>query len=324
MIPKKEKVLERAKELFYDQAYRSGMQNVNSPEDSELLEGGFYAQAKSELMMSLSRKHEEYGNYNDTMENLAKFEPKETIPFNVKEALDNGFFICGTSQCGKSTLAKHLVKKLIEHGVAVKVLDVSKVWMRDSPISQITEVSTDQSVYSWFDGSEVLDLSMLDARARVLFVNQYCKQIYVKHVKGFREPEFLIFEDAQTYLPNGSMRLSVRRSPIYDGVLDVVTVGANFGLRFGLITQFPALVDKSPVKITMQRYFGLTWEKNDIAYIKFFIGKEASEQLRSLNKGEFVYQYKDRIEKIQTEIYKSHNTTSEDKAFTYKLEVCVA
>jgi hypothetical protein len=72
MIPKKEKVLERAKELFYDQAYRSGMQNVNSPEDSELLEGGFYAQAKSELMMSLSRKHEEYENYNDTMENFKK------------------------------------------------------------------------------------------------------------------------------------------------------------------------------------------------------------------------------------------------------------
>jgi energy-coupling factor transporter ATP-binding protein EcfA2 len=335
-IPKREQVLQLAKELYFNDMAKSGINNFNDPEPNELSESGYCALATSMLMRSedseykthIEEEARELGLIKEKNESTENFENSSDLKFDVKEAMDNGFFVCGTSQCGKSTLVKHLAKKLIEANVNVKVLDVSRVWLHDSPISQVTEVSTSQNLYYWFNGSEILDLSMLDARARVLFVNQYCKQIYVKHVKGFREPEFLIFEDAQTYLPNGSMKISVRKTPIYDGVLDIVTVGANYNLRFGLITQFPALVDKSPVKITMQRYFGLTWEKNDIAYIKFFIGKEASEQLRSLNKGEFVYQYKDRIEKIQTEIFrpiqKVQKVANEMWYKNYKFEVCIA
>ena len=227
------------------------------------------------------------------------------IPFDVKECMDNGFFVCGTSQSGKTNLAKHLAQKLIEAGIRVIVMDTSQAWSHDSPITIITEVTPEISHYDWHDESEILDLSKLASRDRIIFVNQFCKQIYARHVYGYRELEFIIFEEAQTYLPNGCMRLSVRKTPIYDGVLDIVTVGANYSLRFGLITQFPALVDKSPVKITMQRYFGLTWEKNDVGYIKFFINKEWAEQLKTLQKGEFIYQYRGIVERIRTEIFKS-------------------
>ena len=80
----------------------------------------------------------------------------------------------------------------------------------------------------------------------------------------------------------------------------LITVGANFNISFGLITQFAAEVSKLPVKATQQRYFGLTSEPNDIRYIRGFIGKEQAEELRNLSVGEFIYSYRNKIQRFQT------------------------
>jgi hypothetical protein len=58
----------------------------------------------------------------------------------------------------------------------------------------------------------------------------------------------------------------------------LVTVGANFDLRFALLTQFSALVDEALVKTCDQRYFDATWESNDSAYLEGFLGKEWETQ----------------------------------------------
>jgi hypothetical protein len=98
-----------------------------------------------------------------------------------------------------------------------------------------------------------------------------------------------------------------------------VTVGANFNLRFGAITQFPAMLDKALVKITQQRYFGFTTENNDLNYVKGFVGKEHTDRLNkdgtpnqnsvfNLQKGQFLYQLRNRIEKIQSCKYENPTT----------------
>lgn len=117
--------------------------------------------------------------------------------------------------------------------------------------------------------------------------------------------------------------MSVRKNPIYDGVLDLVTVGANYGLRFGLITQFPALVDKAPVKIASQRYFGLTWEKNDIGYIQFFIGKEQGTRLKTLATGEFIYQPRGTTEKVKCSKFLSTSNDSHKNPW-FKVSIVVS
>lgn len=225
------------------------------------------------------------------------------VPFDIALAIDSGFYVSGTSQSGKTNLAKLLVQRLLDHNIACYVLDASKAWTHDTPIDNVLYVSEKEKQYSW-SGSAVFDISGLAARKKVLFVNTLCHDIYEKHVNGYERKEFIIFEEAQLYIPAGSMRLAVRRSSPCESVLDVVTVGANYGLRFGLITQFPALVDKPPVKITQQRYFGWTWERNDVAYVKAFIGKEWAAKLQSLQKGEFIYQCRDKTELIKTPLYK--------------------
>lgn len=226
------------------------------------------------------------------------------VPFDILLAVDSGFYVSGTSQSGKTNLAKHLVQQLIDKGIRCYVLDSSRAWTHDTPIKEILEVTTQTQQYIW-QASTVFDISTLNARQKVLFVNQLCHDIYEMHLDGFIDKEFIIFEEAQTYLPQGCMRLATRKSNPLESVLDVVTVGANYGLRFGLITQFPALVDKPPVKITQQRYFGWTWERNDVNYVKAFIGKEWAAKLQSLQKGEFIYQCRDKTELIKTALFKT-------------------
>jgi hypothetical protein len=98
---------------------------------------------------------------------------------------------------------------------------------------------------------------------------------------------------------NGCFRSTKKYAPM----IDLVTVGANYNLRFGLITQFPAMVDKAPVKISQQRYFGWTTEKNDLDYIRKFIGKGYLDEIKNLRKGEFLYQCRNEIAKFSTKPY---------------------
>ena len=240
-----------------------------------------------------------------------------TVPFDVKLAVDSGFYVSGTSQSGKTNLAKLIVQRLIDNGIACYVMDASKAWMHDTPIRNVLLVNERETRYDW-EESTTFDISGLAARKKVLFVNQFCHDLYKMHVDGYAMKEFIIFEEAQLYIPSGSLRLAIRRSSPCESVLDVVTVGANYGLRFGLITQFPALVDKPPVKITQQRYFGWTWERNDVAYIKAFLGKEWAVKLQSLQKGEFIYQCRDKTELIKTAKYEACGTVETRFNFAYQ------
>ena len=233
--------------------------------------------------------------------NFEKIEKTNKIPFDVKEALDTGFSCMGTSQSGKTNLAKWLVQELLKHDITVFVIDASQAWLRETPIHKHIQIYGDEKEIE-FDKSAVFDISALKARKKIHFVDQLCQFLYNSHVDGItRKHEFLVFEEAQVYMPQGSFRLSTRKKSMLESVVDIVTIGANFNLRFGVITQFPAMVDKSPVKICQQRYFGWTTEKNDMTYIKHFIGKEWAKKLTELERGEFIYNYRGQKELIKTE-----------------------
>lgn len=250
------------------------------------------------------------------------FETKMSIPFDVKEACETGFYTSGTSGSGKTTLAKHLVESLLFNGCIVMVLDASRAWCppNSTPIRNVVKLNTpiwnNPDDYSVID--TVFDMSKLSVSERFTFCDQLCKGVMNSRVNVYNPKTlpwlFLIFEEAQLYLSNGCMR-SLRR---YGNVLNVVSNGRNFNVRFGLITQFPANVDKAPVKITQQRYFGWTTEKNDLAYIKSFLNtKQELEQLKNLNKLEFLFQYRGRVEKIKIAPYGMLPTQRQTNDFSY-------
>ncbi len=234
---------------------------------------------------------------------------KLAVPYNVVEGRDTGFFIAGTSQTGKSTLAKHIVQQIIDSGDCVYVLDVSKTWSENSPIQKVYEYKNeDNDIELAPTVSAVLDIADLGFERRIKFVNAFTKMVTMWHRKqGHKKaPQaFIFYEESHTYFPNGCFRSPRKYAPC----VDLVTIGANYNLRFGLITQFPALVDKTLVTITQQRYFGRTTEPNDLNYIKNFIGKkwikdDNPDRIQRFGKGQFLYNYND-IEKIQSTPYQA-------------------
>jgi hypothetical protein len=232
------------------------------------------------------------------------------IPFDLTESKDTGFYVSGTTQSGKTTLAKHLVKQLTDNGINCYVLDISKAWPGLCSIDNVVEVkSTDTEINVPANQSSIIDLSELGYTPRIKYVTAFCKAIYNYHKdKGFKKApfEFVIFEEAHTYFPNGCFRSPKQ----FSSCIDLATVGANFNLRFGAITQFPASLDKALVKVCQQRYFGWSTEMNDLNYIKSFVGKEYTspnvkgktnaDSVFNLQKGQFLYQLRNKIEKIQS------------------------
>ena len=222
------------------------------------------------------------------------------IPFSITEAMQSGFYISGARQmAGKTNLAKWLVKLLIDSGITVYVCDVSQAWLRGTPIPHCVYIPNGRGKIDITRQSTVFDMSALTLGERIAFVNSFAESIYKSHVNGYEHPELIVFEEAQTYLPNGCMR-SLRK---YTPVVDYITVGGNYNTSFGIITQFPAMVDKAPVKAAQQRYFGLSTEENDKTYIKSFIGKKHLENLINLRLGEFLYQNRGNVSKFQCEKY---------------------
>lgn len=236
------------------------------------------------------------------------------IPFDLVEARDTGAIVTGTTQSGKTTLAKHLVERLTDNGDICYVLDISQAWPNQCSIDEVVEIPPNStSIQVPTHNSAVIDLSALEYTKRIKYVIAFCKAIYAHNVSyGFkRAPQkYIVFEEGHTYFYNG-----VFRSPrVFSPCIDIVTVGANFNLRFLAVTQFPAMIDKALVKVCQQRYFGWSTEMNDLNYIKAFVGKQYvtptnkdgspnENSVFNLRKGQFLYQLRNKIEKIQSAPY---------------------
>jgi hypothetical protein len=239
---------------------------------------------------------------------------KEQVPFNLESALRTGITLVGTRQCGKTTLANYFTDLLIEKGILVYVIDPTRAWMtrrHDLHVLSIPQPTRYSDQLSWEFENTLFDVSRLSTFDQQSFCELFCKTMLGTVIdlqdNGTHTPQIWVwFEEAHTPMPLWAF--SGKRLP-ETGRL--ITQGANFGISFGLITQFAAMVAKLPVKATQQRYFGLTSEPNDIKYLRSFIGKEWSEQLRGLDVGEFIYNAGNTIKRFQ------HKPQQEEMVYQY-------
>lgn len=203
---------------------------------------------------------------------MSPTESKIQIPFDLKKALKSGFFISGTSGSGKTNLAFNLAEILMENGVVVFAFDPSQAWMQNSSIPFYKTIDENTEKF-WLksDQSIIFDISLLYVKDQRSFVEKIAKSLFMQKVKNpkVRFWTVLIFEESQLYLQQSAMR-----SKAYMEMMRLITVGRNYKLRYGLITQFPSMIDKLCVKMTQQRYFGYSDEKNDLDYVNCFIPNE--------------------------------------------------
>jgi len=227
------------------------------------------------------------------------------FPFDIKKALKSGWFLSGTSGSGKTNLAYQLADRLIKAGVVVYVFDPSQAWKKFSNIKNWIQVRRGEYKLRFPKKESVIfDISHLYVPEQREFVESFCRSLFIQRTFG-PEPDhwiFLIFEEAQIYLHQHAMR-----SKAYQEVMRLITVGRNpaYKIRFGLITQFAATVDKLCVKMTEQRYFGYSDELNDKKYLQNFVGKENIAKLDTLKVGEFLYDVGKVTKHIKTPLFQS-------------------
>jgi len=226
------------------------------------------------------------------------------FPFDISEALKSGTFTSGTSQSGKTNLNFWLANELMKNGVIVYVFDPSQAWVKKSSIPRcITLKNPLPLTCDLVNDSTIYDISRLHVDEQCEFVEKFCKTLFEARVDSEHRPKtYLMFEEAHLYFPEGCMRAKAYRE-----ALRVVTVGANFNIRFGLITQWASMVDKKIVKFPKQKYLGYSDEKNDKEYLRSFIGDRV-EELETLKTGEFLYDYGKTTKRIQTPLFRASCT----------------
>jgi len=332
--PNKQAIVERATKLWRINRMRNGQPYENTPEESELSEEGFLSVAATELMRSEDTEYKTWleKEYTEcvlgmqaTQQNLANTQQVEKpqymeqpIPFDLNEAMRSGVSVLGGRQCGKTTLANQLTD-IIKRQAIVYVIDPSMAWLRrrrDFTVLTIPLRTRHEVNLTWNWQNTIFDTSMLNPNEQRDFTELFA-QVTLRGLISIPEQArpnvWLWLEEAHNSLP-----LWIFHSKQMPELKRLITVGANFNVSFGLITQFAAEVSKLPIKATQQRYFGQTSEPNDLGYIRKFIGKDQAEQLRDLATGEFFYSYRNTVKRFRTTtIERNLNSPKQQIVFSY-------
>jgi len=291
--PRKEEIIAKALELYYYDMAKSGIQNVNTPEISELCESGYLSSARSSLMHNLETQHSEWIHNGSESENFVDFQ------FDDAEAMRTTSFVSGSRGVGKSDVAMRIAQELHNEGITVIVFDPSMDWLKRSSIAQYFTVKpfSDLPIP---ETSTIFDISRLTPNQAQQTVERFCKMLFEFQVDTAVKRFYIVFEEAQIYFP-----LSALSSKNTQNTMRLLTVGRNFNVSMCAISQFPALVSKELIKHSGQLFLGYASEPNTLTYWKGILGKKA-EQLKELDNGEFIYFNRNKISKINIEPFESN------------------
>jgi hypothetical protein len=289
--PRREQILQLAKELYFNDMAKSGIQNFNTPEPNELAESGYISSAKSELMRNLETKHAEWLNNGSDLE-------IEPFSFNVSEGMATTSFVSGSRGVGKTDLCAYIADRLMNEGITVIVFDPSTDWIQRSSISQYFTVKAFSDL-PIPETSIIFDISQLTPNEAQNCVERFSKRLFEFQLNNSAKRFYLIFEEAQTYFPLNSLRSRKTQNSIR-----LICVGRNIGVSACAVSQFPSLIDKELVKHSGQIYIGYSTELNLLVYWKGILGSYA-EKLKELSNGQFVYYHRNKISLTEIEPYQN-------------------
>jgi len=295
-MPNKQEIMQKARELYARDCYKRGcpdLANVN-PEDYELAQNGFTAVARSELMRDTSKaENSHWSGYNENLEN------SDDLKFNLEEAMKSGVLVSGTTGTGKSDVGMYLTDQLMKEGIIVVVFDSSQDWIHRSGVAQY-QTLTIPRIDKIPERSAIFDISRLSVQGRQNLIESFSETLYrCQSMNPSRKQYFLVFEEGSSYFREGFMR-----GKRFSNTAMLMSEGRNYGVRFMVITQFFASLDKMSMRYMRQRYFGYTDELNDVSYVKAFLGDQASK-LKDLSAGQFIYYNAGKTTKISIEPYES-------------------
>jgi len=228
---------------------------------------------------------------------------KYELPLDFEEAVEKTGCCCvGGNQTGKTNTMMNIADLLLKKGIIIQVFDISQVWQKKSSVPNYISVEPGKKYSFSLDQSLIWDLSGLYTDDIHGFAENTIGTIFMEQSKkpeSERSYIFFIFEEAQIYLYQGCSR---KKS--YREAFRMVTVGANYNIRFGAITPRPALLDKAVLETSRQLYlFGISG-KNNLNALKPYLD-ERVEELVGLKTGECLYKYRDIIQPCKIPLFKS-------------------
>jgi hypothetical protein len=292
MMPNRKEIVAKAIEIYYSDMAKSGIQNFNTPEDAELLESGYIASAKSELLHNLNTRNAEWFIDSESAE-TSEFQ------FDAKEAMQTTAFVSGSRGVGKSDVCMRIAERLQNGGIIVIAFDPSMDWLKRSNIARYVTVAP-YSDLPIPETSTIFDISRLTPNQAQECVEEFCKKLFEFQVGNSTKRFYLVLEEAQIYFPLNSLRSRKTQNS-----MRLLTVGRNFNVSMCAVSQFPALIDKEMIKHSGQIWIGYASEPNSLKYWRGIIGKHA-EKLRELQNGQFVYYCRNKINTIEIEVYESN------------------
>jgi len=296
--PNRKAIIEKATELYYRDMAKSGIENFNSPELSELSESGYLSSAKSSLMHNLETKNGEW------IHNGSELENSDDLKFDLNEAMKSGVIVSGTTGTGKSDVGMYLTDELMKEGIIVVCFDSSQDWQKRSSIPQY-QTLTIPHIDTVPENSVIFDISRLSVQGRQNLIESFSETLYrCQSMNPSRKQYFLVFEEGSSYFREGFMR-----GKRFSNTAMLMSEGRNYGVRFMVITQFFASIDKMSMRYMRQRYFGSTNEPRDVEYITRFFSREQKQEiektLRSLDAGAFLYMNGSETKRINISPYES-------------------
>jgi len=287
--PRKAEIIEKAKQMWFDDQLRQGFQPTTNPERSELQESGYLSLAMTELMQNDDKKYTEWV-HNDILD-------VKDLVFDVELAKRRGTFISGSRGSGKSNLGKILADRLIKDGCIVKVFDNSQIW-RHSNIPNLLVVKPDKhgkiDVQIDFYKSYVFDISHLYIKIQRLFTEFVIRTEFNYQANMTERKEHIyIFEECELLVGTHNRSEEIMR---------LVCVGRNFDLSYIALAQRLAMVSTSLISQCGQMYFGQAHEENDKKKLRNWLGSHTNE-LEDLSIGEFLYKNGKYVEKLRTPLF---------------------
>lgn len=220
--------------------------------------------------------------------------PIKSFVFDIDEAMKSGVYISGTTGAGKSDIAMYCADQLRKSGIIVMIFDPSQDWITRYPISYIVKFLINRSDDA-LNGDlnrvklkdAIFDTSNLTTLQYQELADKFCWLLYKYQADlkpEFRQRFFIFFEEAQIVFPEGVMKAKRLQN-----VVRLATVGRNYGIRLGIVTQFAAMTDKNILRYMAQRYFGWTDEWNDVRRIETMVGEDDAKSLKTFRSGDFLY-----------------------------------
>jgi len=286
--PKREQILQLAKELYFNDMAKSGIQNFNTPEPNELAESGYISSAKSELMRNLETKHAEWLNNGSDLE-------IEPFSFDIPLALSQGVFISGGRGCGKSSLAKTITNMLLKEGYVLRIFDNSQTWRR-SNIPNLAIIKPYSNFEPQYNESYVFDISMLDIEQQKAFIENIVDREF-NYTASLKENErnwrIYVFEECEILISTHDRSKRILR---------LCASGRNLKMSYVAIAQRFQMVSTNLISMSGQLYLGMMHEFNDLKRAYNWLGQNTKE-LRKLDVGQFIRYSKGQITKMDVELF---------------------